>query len=134
MYIHVGLNVSDLEKSIPFYTKLFGQEPVSIKSDYAKFLLENPQTNFTLNLRNEVTGNQVGHFGFQVASVEELEQQKNRLEQLGFLSREEMNTTCCYAEQDKFWIADPDGNEWEYFFTKAYINEKESKDQSCCVS
>lgn len=132
MYIHVGLNVRNLEKSIPFYTKLFGQEPVSIKTDYAKFLLENPQTNFTLNLRSEVKGNQVGHFGFQVASEEELEQQKNRLEQLGFLGREEMNTTCCYAEQDKFWIADPDGNEWEYFFTKAYINE-EPKDQSCCV-
>lgn len=33
-------------------------------------------------------------------------------------AREEMNTTCCYAIQDKFWVTDPDGNEWEFFFTK----------------
>lgn len=130
MYIHMGLNVTDLEKSIEFYTKLFGQEPVSIKTDYAKFLLENPQTNFTLNARNKVHGNQVGHFGFQVASEQKLTEQKNRLEGLGFFAREETNTTCCYARQDKFWITDPDGNEWEYFFTMEYIDDESQG--ACC--
>ena len=26
-----------------------------------------------------------------------------------------MQTTCCYAVQDKAWVNDPDGNEWEVF-------------------
>ena len=43
---------------------------------------------------------------------------KTRLEKEGFFAREEMDTTCCYAVQDKFWVTDPDGNEWEFFYTK----------------
>lgn len=65
-YVHVGINVTSLEKSIEFYEKVFGVSPVKVKLDYAKFLLEMPGLNFTLNVRDEVNGNQVNHFGFQV--------------------------------------------------------------------
>lgn len=133
MNIHIGLSVTQLEKSIGFYTKLFGQDPIKIKSDYAKFLLQNPDVNFTLNLRDEVTGNQVGHFGFQVSSEQELKGHQERLDKLGFFSREEINTYCCYALQDKFWITDPDGNEWEFFYTKEDIHET-NKDVSCVAN
>jgi len=134
-YAHIGLNVSNLEKSIEFYRKLFGAEPVKVKPDYAKFLLETPGLNFTLNLRDEVGGNQVGHFGIQVESTEEVVAHKKRLEENGILSQyDEMNTTCCYALQDKFWIHDPDGNEWEFFFTKADADVNAENDESvCCV-
>lgn len=44
---------------------------------------------------------------------------KERLEKEGFFARDEMDTTCCYAVQDKFWVTDPNGNEWEFFYTKA---------------
>ncbi|TDQ36247.1 lactoylglutathione lyase [Aureibacillus halotolerans] len=118
MNIHVGLNVTDLEGSITFYTKLFGAEPAKVKSDYAKFLLENPGLNFTLRPVSAVEGNHVNHFGFQLSSTEELQNHKERLEKQGFFSRDEKDTTCCYAKQDKFWITDPDGHEWEFFFTK----------------
>ncbi|TLS37167.1 ArsI/CadI family heavy metal resistance metalloenzyme [Pseudalkalibacillus caeni] len=131
---HVGLNVTDLEKSISFYTKLFGEEPVKVKAGYAKFLPENLSLNFTLNLREEVSGNQVGHFGIQVESLDEVLAQKDRLEKLGFFAREEMNTTCCYALQDKFWISDPDGNEWEFFFTKEDIEEPVAVSACCAKS
>jgi lactoylglutathione lyase len=131
-YAHIGLNVTNLEKSIHFYSKLFGSEPVKVKPDYAKFLLETPKLNFTLNLRNEVSGNQVGHFGFQVESTEEVTSHKNRLKESGILSRlDEINTTCCYALQDKFWVHDPDGNEWEFFYTKADVNEYRPNVSSC---
>ncbi len=33
----------------------------------------------------------------------------------GLLTRDEMQTNCCYALQDKTWVRDPDGNEWEVF-------------------
>ena len=115
---HVGLNVTDLQASIEFYSKIFDQKPVKVKDDYAKFLPEELALNFTLNVRDEVKGNQVGHFGIQVASLEEVLKHKERLEKLGFFAREEMNTNCCYALQDKFWVTDPEGNEWEFFFTK----------------
>lgn len=87
MYAHIGLNVTNLQKSIDFYSKLFGKEPVKVKSDYAKFLLESPGLNFTLNLRDDVSGNQVGHFGLQVASTEEVIIHKKRLEETGILSQ-----------------------------------------------
>jgi catechol 2,3-dioxygenase-like lactoylglutathione lyase family enzyme len=133
-YAHVGLNVTNLEKSIEFYSKLFGSEPVKVKSGYAKFLLETPGLNFTLNLRDEVSGNQVGHFGIQVESTEEVLAHKNRLAENGIQAQfEEIDTTCCYALQDKFWVHDPDGNEWEFFYTKADVDVESENASTCCA-
>jgi catechol-2,3-dioxygenase len=36
----------------------------------------------------------------------------------GLMPLDEMNTTCCYAVQDKIWVTDPEGNPWEVFYTK----------------
>ncbi|WP_051663109.1 ArsI/CadI family heavy metal resistance metalloenzyme [Alicyclobacillus macrosporangiidus] len=118
MYTHVGIRVTNLQASIDFYTKLFGAEPVKVKPDYAKFLLEDPPLNFTLNVSESVYGNQVSHFGLQVKDSEEVVRQRDRLEKLGLATRSEMNVTCCYSVQDKFWVVDPDGNEWEFFVPK----------------
>jgi len=142
-YVHVGINVTNLEQSIEFYQKVFGASPVKVKEDYAKFLLDEPGLNFTLNVHDEVKGNQVNHFGFQVDTQEEIASHKARLEKEGFFAREEMDTTCCYAVQDKFWVTDPDGNEWEFFYTKSDSevykiednvgpNEKSPSSNSCC--
>jgi lactoylglutathione lyase len=134
-FAHVGLNVTNMEKSIEFYSILFGATPVKVKPVYAKFLLETPGLNFTLNLRDKVSGNQVGHFGFQVESTEEVIAHKHRLAENGILSQlDEINTTCCYALQDKFWVHDPDGNEWEIFYAKANVEEDISNIEKidCC--
>jgi catechol 2,3-dioxygenase-like lactoylglutathione lyase family enzyme len=133
MKMHVGVNVTDLKRSIEFYTKVFNADPVKVKTDYAKFLLEDPSLNFTLNLKDKVSGNQVGHFGFQVENAEEVIKHKERLEIQGFFAREEMDVTCCYATQDKFWVTDPDGNEWEFFFTKGNVVTMETQ-TACCSS
>lgn len=132
MKMHVGINVTNLNSSIEFYTKVFNAEPVKVKPDYAKFLLEDPGLNFTLNLKDKVLGNQVGHFGFQVENQAEVLKHKDRLEKLGFFAREEMDVTCCYATQDKFWVTDPDGNEWEFFYTKGDVESRVSE-SSCCA-
>lgn len=133
MKIHVGINITDLEKSLSFYEKVFGAQPVKVKPDYAKFLLEEPGLNFTLNLTREVSGNQVGHFGFQVDSKEEVLHHKNRLEKEGFFAREEVDVNCCYATQDKFWVTDPNGNEWEFFYTKKDVEMHPQSQTSCCT-
>jgi catechol 2,3-dioxygenase-like lactoylglutathione lyase family enzyme len=132
MKMHVGINVTDLNRSIDFYSKVFNSEPVKVKPDYAKFLLANPGLNFTLNLKDEVSGNQVGHFGFQVENHQEVLQHKERLEKLGFFAREEMDVNCCYATQDKFWVTDPNGNEWEFFYTKGDTEAMEAN-KACCA-
>jgi catechol 2,3-dioxygenase-like lactoylglutathione lyase family enzyme len=131
MYTHVGINVTNLEESIVFYTKLFGQEPVKVREGYAKFLVEDPGLNFTLNLRNEVSGNQLNHFGIQVANSEEVLYHKRRLEEAGLQTMEEMNVTCCYAVQDKFWVTDPQGNKWEYFYPKE--DSATRNGEACCT-
>ncbi|MCT1577700.1 glyoxalase/bleomycin resistance/dioxygenase family protein [Oceanobacillus kimchii] len=130
-YVHVGVNVTNLNESVEFYSKVFGVSPVKSKFNYAKFLLDQPGLNFTLNVKDDVGGNQINHFGFQVETAEEILLHKKRLEKEGFFARKEMNTTCCYAVQDKFWVTDPDGNEWEFFYTKA---DSEIERNTCCAS
>ncbi len=41
--LHVHVGVADLDKSIGFYSTLFGAEPTVTKSDYAKWMLEDPR-------------------------------------------------------------------------------------------
>lgn len=132
MNMHVGLNVTNLEASIVFYSKVFGVEPVKVKSNYAKFLLKDPGLNFTLRPVDRVEGNMINHFGFQVFTSEELQTHKARLEKKGFFSRDENDTTCCYARQDKFWITDPDGHEWEFFLTKEDTEVEHAT--ACCTN
>lgn len=61
------------------------------------------------------TGINASHFGVQVAASEDVAAAWTRFEQAGLDARTEENTSCCYALQDKVWVADPDGNEREVF-------------------
>ena len=94
MNIHIGLNVTKLDASLGFYSKLFGTKPVKVKQDYVKFLLKDPGLNFTLRPVEDVEGNHINHFGFQLFSTDELNKHKERLEKEGFFSRSESDTTC----------------------------------------
>lgn len=115
---HIGLNVGDIEKTTAFYTKLFGQAPIKEEKGYSKFELDNPGLVISF-IESEKTGPQFGHLGIRVNSQEELAQKKSEVEQLLKIELEEKNTSCCYAVQDKFWVKDPDGYEWEvYHFLK----------------
>ena len=46
---HLALTVRNVEESINFYKKMFGVEPSKVRIGYAKFDLEFPSLNFTLN-------------------------------------------------------------------------------------
>ena len=112
---HLAINVKDLNRSVDFYRKLWGIEPSKVRRGYAKFDVQNPPLNFTLN---EVAFNERGalsHLGIQVSSTEDVLAVRERWAEQGLLTREEMQTSCCYAIQDKAWVKDPDGNEWEVF-------------------
>lgn len=112
---HLAINVKNVNHSIDFYRKLWGIEPTKVRTGYAKFDVQNPPLNFTLN---EVAFNERGalsHLGIQVASTDDVLRVRERWGQQGLLTRDEMQTSCCYALQDKAWVSDPDGNEWEVF-------------------
>jgi predicted enzyme related to lactoylglutathione lyase len=115
---HLALTVSDVERAIPFYEALFGTEPEKVKPGYAKFSVTEPAINFTLNQGER--GGSLGafnHAGIQVASTEDVLAAKERLVAAGLAAFDEMDTTCCYARQDKIWVRDPDGTPWEVFAT-----------------
>lgn len=112
---HLALNVRNVEKSIDFYQKLLRLEPSKVRTGYAKFDVQNPPLNLTLN---EVAFNERGalsHLGIQVASTEDVLAMREQWAEAGLVTRDEMQTNCCYATQDKTWVRDPDGNEWEVF-------------------
>jgi catechol 2,3-dioxygenase-like lactoylglutathione lyase family enzyme len=112
---HLAINVSKVDQSIDFYRKLWGIEPSKVRTGYAKFDVQNPPLNFTLNEGRFEGRGALSHLGIQVASTEDVHAVRERWVEQGLLPRDEMQTSCCYALQDKAWVRDPDGNEWEVF-------------------
>lgn len=127
---HLALTVSDVERAIPFYEALFGTKPEKVKPGYAKFSVAEPAINFTLNQgdRGEALG-AFNHAGIQVASTDDVLAARLRLQKAGLATFDEMDTTCCYARQDKIWVKDPDGTPWEVFATHEDVEQK----AECCV-
>src|ERR1700721_2654229 len=114
--LHVHVAVNDLQHSIGFYSALFAAEPTVIKSDYAKWMLEDPRVNFAISTRGREPG--LNHLGIQVENSEELSDVYARLRKAGGNIIEQGETACCYAKSEKSWIDDPAGIAWETFHTK----------------
>lgn len=112
---HVAINVRDVESSVEFYRRLFGIEPSKHKPKYAKFDVDSPPLNLTLNERPFADSGALFHMGIQVASTGDVLRTRERWQAAGFETRDEMGIVCGYALQDKTWVADPDGNQWEVF-------------------
>jgi len=112
---HIAINVSDVLQSIEFYRRMLGLDPCKVRNGYAKFDVQNPPLNLTLNERKGVTAGALSHLGIQVDSSEDVMAVKQNWIDVGLVTRDEMQTNCCYAVQDKTWVADPDGNQWEVF-------------------
>ena len=113
--LHVHVAVDDVAESVRFYSALFAAEPTVQKSDYAKWMLEDPRVNFAVSRRSADAG--VKHLGIQVETAEELHEVYGRLRHAARPVLEEGATTCCYARSQKSWIADPQGVAWETFLT-----------------
>ena len=113
--MHVNLSVSDLDKSIGFYSALFDAEPSVQKEDYAKWMLDDPRVNFSISTHGSQDG--IEHLGIQVENEAELDEVYSRLKTAGGPVIEEGATTCCYANSQKNWIFDPQGVAWETFLT-----------------
>jgi predicted enzyme related to lactoylglutathione lyase len=112
---HAHVRVDDLESSVSFYSTLFGTEPTVLKSDYAKWMLDDPQVNFAITAGSTSTG--LDHLGLQVESNEDLALIADRLNAAGQSVVKQENASCCYARGNKGWVSDPSGISWETFHT-----------------
>jgi catechol 2,3-dioxygenase-like lactoylglutathione lyase family enzyme len=113
--LHVHVAVNDLQQSIGFYSALFDAEPAVTKSDYAKWMLDDPRVNFAISTRGRQPG--LDHLGIQVEDKTELHEVYARLRKAGGTIIEQGATACCYARSEKSWIDDPTGIAWETFHT-----------------
>jgi catechol 2,3-dioxygenase-like lactoylglutathione lyase family enzyme len=128
---HLALNVKDVERSTEFYSKMLGLEPSKVRPGYAKFDVRNPPLNLTLNQAAFGERGALSHLGIQVASTEDVLAMREKWEKASLVTRDEMQTNCCYALQDKTWVHDPDGNEWEVFVV---LEDNLAESSACCVT
>lgn len=131
---HIHISIDDLDKSIDFYSKLFGSEPTKRKSDYAKWMLDDPKVNFAISSRGAKPG--IDHLGIQSEDAKELDAVRERLKNADMQTFDEGDTVCCYAKSDKTWVQDPSGIAWETYRNMgdaALFSDAASNETACCL-
>ena len=133
---HVHVAVDDLEANIRFYSTVFGAEPTVRKSDYAKWMVEDPRINFAISRRGAKPG--VDHLGFQVDTDEELSALRSQVRAAEIAAVDQPDAQCCYARSDKYWITDPQGVAWETYRTfgevEIYgVKTRPAEAAACCA-
>lgn len=130
---HVHIRVSNIDKSIAFYTQLFSQKPNKQKKDYAKWMLDDPKLNFAISNHGDEKG--VSHLGFEFEDKESfIALQTHQLNELAAEQAEQKHANCCYAQSQKHWLLDPQGVPWEIFHTFDSLDEygvSDTKDTIC---
>ena len=125
--VHIHLKAADLKASREFYRKFLGVEPVKDKPDHVKFLIPFAPLNLVISparMHSTEGHAAVNHLGIEVSSGAIVEEHLRRVKQEGLKVREQLNVNCCYANQSKFWVIDPDGVEWELYHINHDLIEK----------
>jgi len=141
--LHVNIKVHDLEASTRFYTTLFAAEPTKTKSDYAKWMLDDPRVNFSIVASPPESDSQgIQHLGIEAETEEEMAKLRARIGSMQAQVFDEGETVCCYHASDKTWVTDDQGVSWETFYTSGEADslrapaaeaEGECCEASCCA-
>lgn len=135
--VHIHLHVNDLIVSSAFYRMFFGEKPVKEKPGYTKYLPSWAPVNLALSAHEGLDkGTMVSHFGIQLPSPEAVQLHLHRVKSAGLPVREEIGVNCCHANQDKFWVTDPSGVEWEVYYLNFDLEDAgtEQKAASACCA
>ena len=131
---HVHVSVDDLEANVKFYSTVFGDRPTVVKSDYAKWMVDDPRINFAISKRGSAPG--IDHLGVQVESDQELTALREQVAGAEIAALDQPDSACCYARSDKYWTTDPQGIAWETFHTldsiPVYGEAERSQKSACC--
>lgn len=134
--VQLALRVADLEGSIAFYSKLFGTEPAKRRPGYANFAIGEPPLKLVLlEGGGDDEPTRLDHLGVEVEGTAEVAAATSRLADEGLPTDVEEGTTCCYAVQDKVWVAGPGGERWEVYTVLADAGPETSTAcrSSCCT-
>ena len=134
---HVHLSVRDLDRSVAFYSNLFGAEPTMRKHDYAKWLIYEPRVNFAISSRASGAAG-LSHLGLQADDDAELDGIRAMFARADTAHVvDETGVACCYARSNKAWVTDPQGIAWEAFHSfdsaPAYGGASETLGGACCA-
>lgn len=130
--VQLALNVADLEASIDFYTKLFDTPPAKIRDGYANFAVADPPLKLVLIAGQGEPGT-LNHLGVEVATAAEVSAAAERLQAEGVACEVQESTTCCYAVQDKVWVAGPE-LPWEVYTVLADAPVMRAAETECCTA
>jgi catechol 2,3-dioxygenase-like lactoylglutathione lyase family enzyme len=117
--VQLALRVSDLEGSIAFYSKLFGTTPAKRRPGYANFAIAQPPLKLVLIEGEGDAPTALDHLGVEVETTAQVTDATARLSEAGLATFEEIDTSCCYAVQDKVWVHGPGAEPWEVYAVKA---------------
>jgi catechol 2,3-dioxygenase-like lactoylglutathione lyase family enzyme len=132
--VQLALRVADLEGSIAFYSKLFGAEPAKRRPGYANFAIAEPPLKLVLIEGTAGEPTRMDHLGVEVETIEEVTAATTRLAAAGLATATEEDTACCYAVQDKVWVAGPVSEPWEVYTVKADADTLDkAADSVCCA-
>jgi catechol 2,3-dioxygenase-like lactoylglutathione lyase family enzyme len=133
--VQLALRVSDLDRSIAFYTKLFGVEPAKLRPGYANFAIDEPPLKLVLIEGQPDQPTVMDHLGVEVFSTDEVIAATTRLSDAGLITKTEEDTACCYAVQDKVWVHGPGDEPWEVYVVKGDANQLGKQvDSACCAT
>lgn len=129
--VQLALTVSDIDAATEFYGRMFGAEPAKRRPGYANFALTDPP--LKLVLIEGAQGGSLNHLGVEVSTADEVADAIGRLHEAGLDTRDEEGVECCYARQDKTWVTDPDGADWEIYAVLGDSTVMEKGTSVCCA-
>ena len=136
--VHISLAVQDVAATSAFYETLFQSRPTKTKDDYVNFEPENLAFHISFTgLDADLTADtNRHHLGIQFPSQATLDQALARLwdADVNLVYGERESSICCYADQDKFNVRDPDGYQWELYYLLSDSEIKIDPTSNCCAS
>jgi catechol 2,3-dioxygenase-like lactoylglutathione lyase family enzyme len=136
MRLQLALNVSDLDKAVDFYTRMFGVEPAKTKPGYANFVIADPPLKLVL-FESQGEGGTINHLGVETETAEQVVAAEARLGETGLETTGVDDTQCCYATKTETWVTGPDGARWEWYVKTGDSDQLEnlivgSSGSGCC--
>ena len=114
MRLQLALNVSDLDKAVDFYTRMFGVEPAKTRPGYANFAVADPPLKLVL-FEGQGEPGSINHLGVEADTADEVVAAEARLTAADLATTGVADTECCYAQKTETWLTGPDDARWEWY-------------------